>query len=42
MFGAGGHQVWIDPDHDAVIVTRWMDGAHAAGFVRLVAQALGS
>ena len=40
MFGAGGHQVWIDPDHEAVVVTRWMDGAHAAGFVRLVAKAV--
>jgi CubicO group peptidase (beta-lactamase class C family) len=40
MFGAGGHTVWIDPDHAAVIVTRWLDTAHSAGFVRLVAQAL--
>jgi CubicO group peptidase (beta-lactamase class C family) len=40
MFGAGGHTVWIDPDHDAVIVARWLDGAHSAGFVRRVAQAL--
>jgi hypothetical protein len=40
MFGAGGHQVWIDPDHEAVVVTRWMDGTHAAGLVRLVTKAL--
>jgi CubicO group peptidase (beta-lactamase class C family) len=40
MFGAGGHMVWIDPDHDAVVVARWLDGAHSAGFVRLVALAL--
>ncbi len=40
MFGAGGHTVWMDPDNEAVIVTRWLDGAHSAGFVRLVAQAL--
>jgi CubicO group peptidase (beta-lactamase class C family) len=39
MFGAGGHMVWIDPDNDAVVVTRWLDGADSAGFVRLVAQA---
>jgi CubicO group peptidase (beta-lactamase class C family) len=40
MFGAGGHMVWLDPDHDAVIVARWLDGAHSAGFVRRVARAL--
>ena len=42
MFGAGGHTVWIDPDHDAVIVTRWMDGAHAKGFVSRVVKVLGA
>ena len=42
MFGAGGHMVWIDPDNDAVVVARWLDGAHSAGFVRRVAQALRS
>ncbi len=42
MFGAGGHMVWIDPDNEAVIVARWLDAAHSAGFVRRVAQALGS
>ena len=40
MFGAGGHTVWIDPDHDAVVVARWLDGAHSAGFVSRVAQSL--
>jgi len=40
MFGAGGHMTWIDPDNDAVVVARWLDGAHSAGFVRRVAQAL--
>ena len=40
MFGAGGHMVWIDPDNEAVVVARWLDGAHSAGFVRRVAQAL--
>jgi CubicO group peptidase (beta-lactamase class C family) len=42
MFGAGGHTVWIDPDNEAVVVARWLDGAHSAGFVRRVAQALKS
>jgi len=41
MLGAGGHMVWIDPDQEAVIVARWLDGAHAAEFVRRVAQAMG-
>jgi hypothetical protein len=42
MFGAGGHMTWIDPGSEAVVVARWLDGAHSAGFVRRVAQALGS
>ena len=36
MFGAGGH----DPDTEAVVVARWLDGAHSAGFVHRIAQAL--
>jgi hypothetical protein len=39
VIGASGHWVWIDPDHEAVVV-RWLDGVHAAGFLRRVAQAL--
>lgn len=42
MLGAGGHMVWIDPENEAVVVARWLDGAHSAGFVRRVAQGLGS
>ena len=38
MFGAGGNTVWIDPDHEAVVVSRWLDGAHSAGFVSRVAR----
>jgi CubicO group peptidase (beta-lactamase class C family) len=40
MYGAGGHYVWIDPAHAAVVVVRWMDAAHMPGFVRRVSQAL--
>ena len=40
MFGAGGHTVWIDPDHDAVVVARWLDGAHSAEFVSRIARVL--
>ena len=40
MFGAGGNTVWIDPEKEAVVVWRWLDGAHSAGFVSRVAGAL--
>jgi len=40
MVGAGGHYVWIDPAHDAVVVVRWLDPARAPGFVMRVARAL--
>jgi CubicO group peptidase (beta-lactamase class C family) len=42
MFGAGGHTVWIEPEHAAVIVTRWLDGEFSSGFVSRVARALKS
>ena len=40
MFGAGGNTVWIDPESEAVVVWRWLDGAHSAGFVSRVAGEL--
>ena len=40
MVGAGGHYVWIDPGLDAVVVLRWLDPAHAAETMRLIAAAL--
>jgi hypothetical protein len=40
MFGAGGHMVWVDPESEVVVVARWLDGAHSAGFVRRVSEAL--
>jgi CubicO group peptidase (beta-lactamase class C family) len=40
MVGAGGHLVWIEPAHDAVVVVRWLDAAHTSGFVQRAAQAL--
>ncbi len=40
MVGAGGHYVWIEPEHDAVVVVRWLDPDHAAGFVEHAAAAL--
>jgi len=41
MVGAGGHLVWIEPAHEAVVVLRWMDPAHTAGFMQRVSEALG-
>ena len=40
MVGAGGHYVWIEPEHDAVIVVRWLDPEHAPAFIRQMAGAL--
>ncbi len=40
MVGAGGHYVWIEPKHDAVIVVRWLDPEYAPAFTRQVAEAL--
>jgi CubicO group peptidase (beta-lactamase class C family) len=42
MQGAGGHIVWVDPDLDAVVVTRWLDPAHTQAFVSQVADVLRS
>lgn len=41
MFGAGGHYIWIEPEHDAVVVVRWIDPAQATAFVAQVAKAFG-
>ncbi len=40
MLGAGGHVVWVEPAHDAVVVVRWLDGAATAGFMARVSAAL--
>jgi CubicO group peptidase (beta-lactamase class C family) len=42
MLGAGGHLTWIEPEHDAVVVARWLDPAFTAGFTERVATALGA
>jgi len=41
MVGAGGHLVWIEPAHDAVVVARWLDPEHTVGFVQCMAAAIG-
>jgi CubicO group peptidase (beta-lactamase class C family) len=40
MVGAGGHLVWVEPAHDAVVVARWLDPAHTTGFIQRAARAL--
>ena len=40
MVGAGGSYVWIEPEHDAVVVVRWLDGAGVEGFMRRASLAL--
>jgi CubicO group peptidase (beta-lactamase class C family) len=40
MVGAGGHLVWMEPEHEAVVVVRWLDPAHTNGFLQLVGEAL--
>ncbi len=38
--GAGTNMVWIDPDHDLVVVVRWIDPQHEDEFIRLVLAAI--
>jgi CubicO group peptidase (beta-lactamase class C family) len=40
MMGAGGHTVWVEPAHDAVVVVRWLDGAALEGFMARASVAL--
>jgi len=36
--GAGNNTIWIDPEHDLVIVWRWHDGNPSEFFKRVVAS----
>jgi len=38
--GAGSNVIWIDPEHDLVVVVRWIDKASVDGFVRRVVGAV--
>jgi CubicO group peptidase (beta-lactamase class C family) len=42
MFGAGGHYVWMEPRHDAVVVVRWLDSQCVDRFMELASTALES
>ena len=34
--GSGGNVIWIAPEHDLVVVTRWLDSGQLDGFIKLV------
>ena len=38
--GAGNNLVWIDPDHDVVVVVRWIHPDHDKEFFKLVVAAI--
>jgi CubicO group peptidase (beta-lactamase class C family) len=38
--GAGTHQIWIDPEHDAVVVLRWVAGDRAQQVLEALVRAL--
>jgi CubicO group peptidase (beta-lactamase class C family) len=40
--GAGSNVIWIDPDHDIVVVSRWIDKSAVDGFLTRVVAALRS
>jgi len=38
--GAGSNVIWIDPEHEIVVVVRWIDKTSLDGFVKLVLEGL--
>jgi CubicO group peptidase (beta-lactamase class C family) len=38
--GAGSNVIWIDPEHELVVVLRWIDKASVDGLLKLVLEAL--
>jgi CubicO group peptidase (beta-lactamase class C family) len=38
--GAGGNVIWIDPEHDLLVVTRWLDTRQIDEFMRRVSAAI--
>ena len=38
--GSGGNVIWVDPDHDLVVVTRWLDFAQLDEFVKRVGASI--
>jgi CubicO group peptidase (beta-lactamase class C family) len=40
--GAGSNVIWIDPEHDLVVVVRWIDKANLDGFLALILESVTS
>jgi CubicO group peptidase (beta-lactamase class C family) len=40
--GAGSNIVWIDPEHDLVVVVRWIQAASVDGFLKLILDSIES
>jgi CubicO group peptidase (beta-lactamase class C family) len=40
MFGAGGNYVWIDPELNCVVVTRWIDSDFYPTFTNLIEKSI--
>ena len=40
--GSGGNVIWIDREHDLVVVTRWLDFAQLDAFAKLVQESVKS
>ena len=38
--GSGGNMIWVDPEHDMVIVTRWLEFGALDGFAKRVIEAV--
>jgi CubicO group peptidase (beta-lactamase class C family) len=38
--GAGSHVIWVDPDHDLVLVARWIDKLAVDGLLARVLAAV--
>ncbi len=40
--GSGGNVIWVDPNHDLVVVARWLDFARLDAFAKLVLASIRS
>lgn len=38
--GAGVNRIWVSPEHDLVVVVRWLDGEHYDEFIRLILSSI--
>lgn len=40
--GAGTNMIWVDPEHDLVVVVRWIDRREIDGFIQRLLAAVKS